>query len=86
MPGADIVLGYVEDGEGIVTDRWASMLALPTVDDCQDWTLVSASEEDGYTTLEIKRALDTKDAQDRAIVPGPNRIIAAFGKSDTPGY
>ena len=34
----------------------------------KDWVLVSASESEGYTTLELKRLLDTKDAQDRGMM------------------
>jgi hypothetical protein len=31
----------------------------------KDWRLIGAEETGGYTTIEVKRALDTKDLQDR---------------------
>lgn len=67
MPGSDIVVGSVIKGEGVITDRWTYDYVMPTIDDCQDWVLVSAEEKDGFTTLELMRKLDTGDAQDRGI-------------------
>lgn len=78
MPGADIVIGSVVDGVGSITDRWSSAYALPDVDDCQDWFLVSATEANGNTTIVVKRALDTKDAQDRGKIASMKRVIFMF--------
>jgi len=72
----------VKNGVGSVSDGWSSTFSLPDEDACQDWVLLASEEVDGFTTLELRRALDTKDAQDRAIVAGPNRVIAAFGEAD----
>jgi len=79
MPGADIFTGSVVGGVGSITDRHSSDFVMPDEDCKQDWTLVSAEETDGWTILEVKRPLDTNDKQDRPIVEGPVRIIAAFG-------
>lgn len=35
MPGADIIMGHVQDGVGYATDRWSYARVLPVVDDCQ---------------------------------------------------
>lgn len=35
MPGADIVVGQVQNGVGSVTDYWSAAFAMPEVDACQ---------------------------------------------------
>lgn len=98
MPGADIVTVSVVNGKGTATDRYALAKAMPLEDDCQDWNLLSgilssfdyskkASESDGKTLAELHRVLSPKDStQDRPLVPGENRIIWAFGQSDSFSY
>jgi hypothetical protein len=53
----------------------------------QDWVVnatLSSQNSSGWTTIYASRALDSGDAtQDRIITPGPNRIIIAWGSSDT---
>eukprot|EP00026_Physarum_polycephalum_P006528 Phypoly_transcript_06576.p1 GENE.Phypoly_transcript_06576~~Phypoly_transcript_06576.p1 ORF type:complete len:551 (+),score=51.01 Phypoly_transcript_06576:87-1739(+) len=86
MPGADIVIGQVQQGIGSISDRYSEAYSLPKEDSCQDWILVASEESEGFTILELARALDTQDAQDRIITPGLNKILIAFGESDTVSY
>ena len=45
-------------------DRFADFRATPTVDPQQDWTLLGAEEENGYTIVEFTRKLVTCDDRD----------------------
>ena len=45
-------------------DRYAETRALPPIDDSQDWFLISAEEEGGFTILEFSRNLTTCDSKD----------------------
>lgn len=87
MPGADFITAIPENGKISIQDRYATSFAMPTMDSCQDWTLVSASQSNGKTYVEVTRALDTGDAlNDRAIVPGNTNVLWAFGESPEFGY
>ena len=51
-------------GQLLVTqDRYANARSLPRLDEQQDWKLINATEEDGYTIIEMERALETCDSQ-----------------------
>jgi hypothetical protein len=64
MGGADIVtVAVLPNGTAVVTDRYSLGNELPLADTCQDWKLVSASEANGVTTVELLRALKTGDPQ-----------------------
>ena len=81
MIGSDIVIVY-ENALGAIVSAdnyvpWAadpllvSPMPAPTLDEYQDWRVLCFSSS--YTTLNatITRLLQTDDAQDRPIVPGP---------------
>lgn len=51
----------------ILQDRFAIDRYLPSVDESQDWFLVSGVEENGYTILEFTRKLTTCDDKDLTI-------------------
>lgn len=87
MKGADMVIGWADANGGGVEDRWSSAYSTPHLDTCQDWSLVSAFENETHTTIEVTRARDTGDLQDRVVGASmPNRLVAAFGFTDTFGY
>jgi hypothetical protein len=98
MPGADILIASVHpDGSTAISDRYATQKATPLIDDCSHWTVKSGSEENGVTTVEVVRKLNTEDTQDRPIVIGlmkvksfqnssNKKIIFAYGSSDTFAY
>ena len=48
-------------------DRFANSRSLPPVDPHQDWFLLRAEEENGYTTLEFTRNYTSCDNRDRNI-------------------
>ena len=74
MPGADILVGSVVNDVVTISDRFALAKELPVEDTCADWKLVSGSEVDNVTTIEVSRLLDTGDSQDRPIVPGSMKV------------
>eukprot|EP00966_Prymnesium_polylepis_P045950 1063559-Prymnesium_polylepis.1 len=66
MHGADIMIGLVDDisGTGEIGDYWSADNGLPKLDAQQDWSLITASQSDGVTTLSAKRRLITSDNED----------------------
>lgn len=88
MPGGDYVVGWVtEDGTASVKDYYTPDCpcgptpdhAIPTADASQDLTDVSASRQDGKTTMKFSRKLDTGDAHDNVIDPSKSYILFAWG-------
>ncbi|XP_065886142.1 DBH-like monooxygenase protein 1 homolog [Dysidea avara] len=62
MTGSDVVIGW---------DHYAFSYELPRLDISQDWILLNATEDVGYTVLEFMRDFQTCDLQDdRAITFG----------------
>jgi len=89
MGGADIVtVAVLPNGTAVVTDRYSLGNELPLADTCQDWKLVSASEANGVTTVELLRALKTGDPQDNDIVRSHARtkVIVSYGQADEVSY
>ena len=59
-------------------DRYASAYQLPRLDNSQDWLLLNASEDVGYTVLEFMRDFQTCDLQDdRAL-----NLVSAFSTTN----
>lgn len=88
MRGADIMMGHVADGKGIVGDYYATSNAKPTKDGCQDWTIHFAEEAGGYTLLVVSRKLVTTDINDRPITTSGKKrssFLAAYGEIDSNG-
>ncbi|KAL6077594.1 Cytochrome b561 and DOMON domain-containing protein [Balamuthia mandrillaris] len=100
MLGADIVTAYVNDLDGttVAEDRhvpWAAYplqadpMPFPELDNCSHWEVLFGKQEDGHTTVIVRRALDTADPQDRPIFPsgGLQRVVYAWSASgDTVSY
>lgn len=78
---------YVPFAAYPIGDRTPSAAdVFPEKDDCQtdgSWRLVSCTRnpENGTATLEVERALDANDDQDRDIRPGDQAMIFAYGGS-----
>eukprot|EP01118_Nematostelium_gracile_P008903 TRINITY_DN2977_c0_g1_i2.p1 TRINITY_DN2977_c0_g1~~TRINITY_DN2977_c0_g1_i2.p1 ORF type:complete len:565 (-),score=115.45 TRINITY_DN2977_c0_g1_i2:3-1652(-) len=85
MPGADVLVANVRDGVASVTDMYTLAKVRPYTDDCQNWKLISGSEDGNTTIIEVERVLDTGDKQDRPIKDS-NRIIFAWGIDDYLAY
>ncbi|CAG0902663.1 unnamed protein product, partial [Darwinula stevensoni] len=71
MPGSDIVVGWIKDGQTYFTDRHAVGNELPLVDEIQDYELLFASETEEGLILRFKRLIDTCDENDFYITYHP---------------
>ena len=75
MKDADIVLGYVHDGNAIVQDQYSTGNYGPHVPDTElggtnDIQEYGGRAENGYTVIEFKRKMNTGDKYDKAFIPG----------------
>jgi hypothetical protein len=88
MKDADMVFGFVKDGETTVSDLFSTGNFGPHHPDTElggtdDISEFGGKEEGGYTTIEFKRALNTGDKYDNTLSKGANKIIWAYGSSDS---
>lgn len=88
MKDADIVLGFVKDGQAVVTDMFSTGVTGPHPPDDQqggrnDVTVFGGSKKDGVTVIEFERLLTTGDPRDKAVKAGSNRIIWAVGDTES---
>lgn len=84
MRDANIIIGYVADGEAVITDQYgnSTITHRPDTDlgGSDDLTSASGTEEDGVTTLSFVMPLDSGDEYDRALEPGETyTVILAHG-------
>jgi DOMON domain/Copper type II ascorbate-dependent monooxygenase, N-terminal domain len=91
MKGADLVI-FETANPGKLRDTHVLDAFLPVDDVCQDWVFVDSHEDGGFLIVEVSRKLDTMDTQDHKIINDvdiavpPQRIIAAWGDTDTASY
>ncbi len=88
MKDADIIFGYVEDGNAVVADLFSAGAFGPHHEDTElggvnNITEFGGTENDGVTTIEFKRALDTGDEYDIPLDQGVNKVIWSYGSSDS---
>ncbi len=88
MKNADMVFGFVKDGETTIYDLFSTGDFGPHPPDTElggtdDILEFGGTEVDGYTTVEFKRALNTGDEYDNEVSPGSNKIIWSYGSSDS---
>lgn len=86
MKGADIWMCYVKDGKAVVVDMLSTGVYGPHPADEQqggksDVAMVSGTQQDGVTTIEFKRMLNTGDSKDKSLKLGENKVIWAIGDS-----
>jgi len=91
MQGADIVFGWVKDGELTLNDEYAPTISGHVKDtDLQgsdDLLRRAGSEDEQGTTIEWVRKLLTGDPKDRSITAGRHLVMFAFSDLDDPsGY
>jgi hypothetical protein len=84
MKNADMVMGYVADGKAQVDDTFSTGDFGPHPVDTQlggtnDIIEPAVKVENGYTTVEFKRKLDTGDKYDKPLLKGTNKILWAYG-------
>lgn len=83
MKNADIIEGFIKDGKLNIYDMFSTGDFGPHTADTQqggtDDVLTSGGKvENGNTTIEFKRRLDTGDKYDRPLKKGTNTIIWAY--------
>lgn len=87
MKGADIIIGYVKDGEVFIRDDYGNSPISHRADTSGggEDNILSASgvESRGVTTIEFTIPLDSGDDRDNRIIPGKTyRVIYACGRKD----
>jgi hypothetical protein len=88
MKNADMILGFVDNGKAIVLDEFSTGNYGPHVPDVQlggtnDILEFGGAEQNGRTTVEFKRKMDTGDKFDKAFTPGQKvSIIWAMADKD----
>lgn len=75
MKDADMIFGWVQDGQIVVMDTYSTGTYGPHPSDeepggTNDILAFAGKEENGYTVIEFKRNLDTGDQYDKAFKPG----------------
>jgi hypothetical protein len=87
MKDADMVFGFVSNGETTVFDLFSTGDFGPHPPDMDlggtnDIADSGGKEENGNTVIEFKRALDTGDVYDNSLTNGVNKIIWSYGSTD----
>lgn len=85
MKNADIIIGYVKNGEVSIKDEFGTAATQHKSDDKiggeSNVTVVGGTEENGVTTIEFKIPLNSGDSKDTAIIPdGDTVVIVAYGE------
>jgi len=84
MKGANIILGFVNDGEFNIQDHYGTKKRSHASDEKlggkNDVIDPSGSEENGVTTISFSYPLNTGDKFDKPINPeGTNRVLLSYG-------
>lgn len=87
MQGANIIIGYVQDGSAVVTDQVGTSTITHDLDTRNggndDLIEFSGTETDGRTEIRFRMPLDSGDEADQPLVPGnEHTIILAYGNRD----
>ena len=87
MMNADMVFGFVKNGQASIYDMYSTGEFGPHPPDTDlggtnDIIEFGGKEEGGDTTIEFKRALNTGDKYDQPLLPGTNKIIWSYGLND----
>jgi len=86
MQGGDIITCVMDGNQARIYDTYSIGTFGPHPEDTtqggsDDIMEASGSRQNGLTTFEFKRPLDTKDMRDKALVAGKNPIMWAIGPS-----
>ncbi len=91
MQGADILIGYIQNGRLYLADEYAADIT-SHIPDTQlggrdDLLQKAGSESEQGTVLEFMRKLNTRDRHDQPIASGRRIVMLAYSDSDdTSGY
>lgn len=91
MKDADLVIGYVADGEVFLSDHFGtghtSHRADTELGGTNDLFDVTGSEEDGRTTISFTMLLSSGDEYDTELVPGSlHEVLLAYGGDGSDGF
>jgi len=91
MKDADMIVGFVQERKVYIFDHFSTGDFGPHNEDTElggtnDIFEYGGSEDEGFTTIEFMRELDTGDGWDIPLTKGPNKIIWAFGTNDGSGF
>jgi len=91
MQGADILIGYMQNGQLYLTDEYAADITSHTPDTQlggrDDLLQKAGSESEQGTIIEFVRKLNTRDGYDQPIIAGQRIVMLAYSDSDdTSGY
>jgi hypothetical protein len=89
MKNADLILGFVKDNQTTIIDMFSNEDFGPHITDEKlggENSIIefSGSEENGSTSIEFIRLLDTEDKYDNILLKGDNQIIWAYSNLDDP--
>ncbi|XP_073241699.1 DBH-like monooxygenase protein 1 homolog isoform X1 [Porites lutea] len=77
MKNYDIALGGVASNGNYLDDYWSTSTTKPSKESANNFVLTTASEADGYTTVQFERDPETSDtANDVQFKPGTEVMIA----------
>lgn len=87
MRGANMIMGYVENGEATIADHYGNQLTNHTSDTelggSDDVTLIEGSEDEDGTTLHFSMPLDSGDEYDKPLTEGETHtLMLAYGTED----
>lgn len=82
MAGSDVVIGWVKDGKGYLTDRFADTQSFPPLDKENNYDFTGSEESGGKTVLKFNRKFDTCDLRDRKIEEGTTKVVFAYHSED----
>lgn len=82
MVNADVVIGIIKNGHSSLKDYHGSDNGTLLEDPVQDWTLISANQQNNHTKLTFKRKLITNDKNDMDITGDTMRILWAYSDEE----
>lgn len=82
MVGSDVVIGWVKDSKGYLTDRFADAKRRPPLDKENNYVLTGFEESDKKTVLRFNRKFDTCDPRDMKIEQGTTKVVFAYHTED----
>ncbi|XP_072944513.1 MOXD1 homolog 1-like [Epargyreus clarus] len=88
MRGADLVVAWVDDRNGIAQVLDCHGLEFDdraVADDVQNYELISGYQNDTHTTVEFRRQLDTCDRQDFVIGEDTTQVLWSLGPDGSDG-
>lgn len=92
MKGADLIIGYVKDGDVFIRDDYGNGMTSHIPDEEQggvdNISKAAGSEVDGLTTIEFRIPLDSGDDHDTVLRPGEETtvLLAASNNDDFSSY